>query len=293
MLHNVWRTIILLISVSQLLCGELELVRKYSFSQSVIISEPSAISFAADGGFYISVPSTGRVFRYDTSAVLLSSASGNGTDRMERPSGLARGRGFALYAADADGRKLFRLSDDLTQISSFDVEAVSGNSHFHPFAASVSKEGLLYVADETEGYILTVRQDGTAEPFFRQTSSRSVHNFKATAIAAFRNIYVSDKNTGRIHVFDRFGSSVAVFGDSIFAAPHGMAFIDSTLYVADQHTSALISFSKEGQPIDTFHISVDGASVLPGAISAERERLLVVHSGRREAAVYKVKTQSK
>jgi DNA-binding beta-propeller fold protein YncE len=263
-------------------------ISSISFEKVERFHKAGSLTFAADGGLYVSEPASGRIFRFDTSGVLISSSAGGASSRISRPEGIARGRGFALYVADTDGRQLLRFSDDLTDINTFKIDHTSQNSLFHPYAVDISKDGLLYVTDEYDGNVLVISQDGSVAPFFAQSKSSLSQFIKPYAISTLKNIYVADKKSGRIHVFDRFSTRVTVFGDSLSFSPHGLAFIDSTLFVSDTRTQAILTFTQEGAPVDTFFLSDSIGLIIPGALSSERKRLAVIHANRKDAAIYKV-----
>jgi len=68
---------------------------------------------------------------------------------------------------------------------------------------------------------------------------------EGSAVDQSRNIFIADADRDSIYKFNSFGDelqSFGSFGDDSFNEPHGVAFFDKTLYVADTGNNRIVRF---------------------------------------------------
>jgi len=282
---------LVLTTVQYSACEKVELQKKYTvlFSDNKRPFAPTSIAFAHDGGLYAADASTGKIHRFDSAGNAIVSSSSGASGRLPGLEGIARSMSFALYAVDTEARRLLSFSDNLANAVSVTIDNSLRFANFRPFAITVSKNGIVYVTDMEEGEMVTVTSDGAITTFFKESVSGKRGKFKPVAVVARENILVADAATDKIVVFDRFGNSIRSFGDSLGVTKHGIAIVDSLLFVSSHRLKCLFGFTVDGIPFDTLFFVGDSAdSFEPGALASERNKLAVVNNVDKSVSVFNV-----
>jgi hypothetical protein len=146
---------------------------------------------------------------------------GDGPMQFGNPLALTGDKEGNLYVADTENDRVVVFGADGSFIESFGAE-LDGVSLFRPYAIAAITEGdeylyygdhFIILTDSLGGRIWKLSPDGKALGLVRRAAIGGSGSFGHVAIDYYGNIYVTDRDAGSIHKFDRHLSYLVAIGD--------------------------------------------------------------------------------
>ena len=236
---------------------------------------PLALTGDKDGNLYVADTGNNRIvhLRYaEDGLVWVGEIRGPAGELLRSPSGVCLSGGL-LYVADTGNNRIIVLGTDGSLVKSLDIKTKDA-SLFRPYAISAVTEGdeflyygdhFLVITDSLGGRLWQVSPEGKTLGLVRRSGLGGSGSFDHVAIDYYGNIYVTDREAGRIHKFDRhFGYLLAIGepgkGAGEFDEPRGIAIYRrfGQIFVTERAGAQyfwvgtdLIRFSAENLVFDT------------------------------------------
>jgi hypothetical protein len=184
---------------------------------------PRAVTGNKDGDLFVADTGNDRIvhLRYVDDELVWVKELRAGTDApLRSPSGVCLSGGL-LYVADTGNNRIVVLSPDGSVVKVFDIKT-KGASLFRPYAIAAVTEGddflyyadhFLVVTDSLGNRLWQISPEGKVSGLVRRAGIGGNGSFDHVAIDYYGNIYVTDRQTGRIHKFDRHLGYLVAFGD--------------------------------------------------------------------------------
>jgi sugar lactone lactonase YvrE len=184
---------------------------------------PLALTGDKEGNLYVADTGNDRIahLRYaDDQLVWVKEIRCRDPRGLRSPSGVCLSGG-RLYVADTENDRVVVFGADGSFIESFGAE-LDGVSLFRPYAIAAITEGdeylyygdhFIILTDSLGGRIWKLSPDGKALGLVRRAAIGGSGSFGHVAIDYYGNIYVTDRDAGSIHKFDRHLSYLVAIGD--------------------------------------------------------------------------------
>jgi sugar lactone lactonase YvrE len=199
---------------------------------------PLSLTGDAEGNLYVADTGNDRIvhLRYvNDELVWVEEMRESGEYPFRSPSGICLSGG-TLYIADTENDRIVVLAADGSFLRSFRVE-MDGASLFKPYAIAAVTEGdeflyygdhFLVIVDSLGTRLWRVAPDGKALGLVRRSALGGRGIFNYVAIDYYGNVYVTDREAGLIHKFDRHLAYIVAIGDlgsgeRQFDGPRGIA----------------------------------------------------------------------
>ena len=192
---------------------------------------------------------------------------------LRRPSGLALTSNGNIIIAETNCVKLITTGWDTVMTIPW----------CHPFCVGVTKNDFILVVDNEKQKIHELTLDGQ-QVFSNQSNVSKCHmEWPAGMAIGNENIYIVDRNSHRIHIFNSnlqfltsFGNKGVKIGQMKF--PSGIVNDDNGIYVADSLNHRIQKFTYDGDCVASFgHYGCrEGELNQPTAISIDCHGILYV-----------------
>ena len=222
--------------------------------ESIPISNPQSISVDPKGNIYLADTGNNRIIKYSQEGHFIKSIGGFGWDKeqFDTPMDICAKSVLDVFIADYNNHRIERYDKDLNYISSFySDESQNENLQFgFPVGVSVSIHGELILIDSENYRLLKINSFGEPELSFGDFAEGRGKVDEPIQIELGRSdkIYVSDKTSNRIVVFDYFGNYLTEIGNGILNDPHGIYFDNSNrLWISDMENKEIYAFAETGE----------------------------------------------
>jgi uncharacterized protein (TIGR03437 family) len=242
---------------------------------SAALSRPAGIAIDSSGNLYIADNANHVVRKVSSSGTITTFAgnnqagySGDGGQanvaQLQHPNGLAIDSSGNLYIADTDNKVIRKIVLSSGIISTAVGTGGTSGVLNHPVAVAVDAAGNLYVADngnervvKVSGANITVLAGNGTAGFSGDngpSAAAQVNNPSGVTLDSIGNVYIADRNNGRIRKINTSGiiTTIAGNGRDGYSGDGGIAtsaqlnFPDSVtldssrnLYVADNNNHAI------------------------------------------------------
>lgn len=199
---------------------------------------PNAVA-ARDEYVYIADSGAGSVLRYNRYSMSLERLARPPADFLTDIKVLAD---HSFVVTDPFNSRVLRFGHD----GSLRWVFKSGEWLIHPTAVAVDeKKGLVYVADGVGGYVVVFNTVGQVIGVMADRVSEKNAPVNITSIAMGPDgLYVADKTSRAVHVFNDAGERLYFFGDEDLAEPLAVDVDeDGRVYVADGADNSIKVFS--------------------------------------------------
>lgn len=235
----------------------LTLIFLFSFGstkiENISISNPQAISVDPKGNIYLVDTGNNRILKFDGNGQFMKSVGGFGwgKEQFDMPVDICAKSGLDIFVVDYNNQRIERYDKDLNYISSFySNESNRDNLQFgYPRGISISIHGELTLIDSENNRLLRINSFGEPEFSFGDFAEGKgkLDNPFQIEIGADDRVYVSDKATDRIVVFDHFGNYLTEIGTGILRDPAGIFFDPKNrLWVANTGKKEILVFTPQG-----------------------------------------------
>ena len=216
--------------------------------------QPQAVSTDNKGNLYVADTGNHRVQKFDGQNRFVDMVGGFGWDQeqFQRPMDVCADNGLDVFVADYENRRIVRCDNQLHWISTFTARAAADErlQLGFPSSVSISIHADLYVVDSENGRVLKLNSLWQPELSFGNYDWGEGGLSEPASIYVARDdrIYVSDRQAGRISLYDYFGTFLQHLGESVLKRPAGLC-VDTkgTIWVADSERQQVLAFSRSGR----------------------------------------------
>jgi tripartite motif-containing protein 71 len=217
---------------------------------------PQGVATDSSGNVYIADTSNNRVFKFNSSGVLIKEwgSYGTGDGQFNSPRDLAVDSSMNTYVVDTANNRIQKFDSTGTFVSKWGSNG-TGNGQFNtPQGIVVDSSDYIYVADSTNNRIQKFDADGTYQTEWGTagTGDGQFNSPQAVAVDSSDNIFVADTNNNRIQKFDADGNYQSEFGsygtgDGLLRNPRGIG-IDASgyIYISDTTNNRVQKFDSSG-----------------------------------------------
>ena len=188
---------------------------------------PTSVKPRADGTFWVVAFGSNEVLRFDPNFRLLDSFKG-GLEGFDRPYDIVETDDGSLFISEYGANRIAKCSQSGDKLKTFGVKGRGNGQLLGPQYMAADGRGYLWVTDWGNSRVDRFDLDGN----FIQSI---VGIPQPTGIAVREDkLYVSDKSTQRILIYDLSGNQLSTVGEGILEDPEGLSFTArGTLLVAD------------------------------------------------------------
>ena len=185
-------------------------------------NNPLALTGDKEGDLFVADTGNNRIahLRYENDRLVWVKEIRAPADQpLSGPSGISLSGGL-LYAADTGNNRIAVFRPDGSFVRSF-VPEFRGARLFKPFAVAAVSEGdewvyyaeyFITVTDSLGQRLWKIAPDGEVLGLVRRSGLGGAGSFDHVAIDYYGNVYVTDRNEGLIHKFDRYLAYVVAIG---------------------------------------------------------------------------------
>lgn len=173
---------------------------------------PMGVAYDDQGGGYVSDTSTGSIFRFSPSEVVVAEF---GKGQLNRPNGMVFDAVHRrLYVADTLNHQIAVYSADGQPLARLGKRGSAPGEFNFPLDLDLGPNGELVVLDSLNARVQVLKQDGSFIRMFgeRGTALGSFQLPKAIAVDGFGHIYVTDSRAHRFVTFDMQGNYLQTIG---------------------------------------------------------------------------------
>lgn len=238
-----------------------------------------------------------RVFAADGSPVGSFGSYGTGAAKLDRPRDLAIGDDGLVYVADTGNHRVQVFARDGRFVGSWSGRGTDPGRLLEPIGIDVGA-GVVAVAESGNDRVTIFNKRGSLVRILGGEDGTLVEP-GGVALDADGRCYVTDRGTGRVHVFAPDGTHERAFADfgphpGLLAKAEGIALRDDRLYVADTDNHRVQVFTRSGEPLYSLGLHVvrphegEGRLHYPShvAVSPSGDRLVVVESFEDRAQIF-------
>jgi|WetSurMetagenome_2_1015567.scaffolds.fasta_scaffold51347_1 DNA-binding beta-propeller fold protein YncE len=187
------------------------------------LRNPLALTGDKEGNLYVADTGNDRVARLryaNDELVWVDEIRGGDPRGLRRPSGVCLSGG-KLYVADTDNDRIVVFDPDGAMVESFGAE-LGGASLYRPYAVAAITAGdeylyygdhFIVLTDSLGARLWKLSPDGKALALVRRGAIGGKGSFGHVAIDYYGNVYVTDREAGLIHKFDRHLAYIVAIGD--------------------------------------------------------------------------------
>lgn len=244
------------------------LVEEYRFGSFVAAASVSADQF---GNVYVADAGASTLVKYDIRGRKLAEVGGPGwgDEQFDRPMGIDARQGLAVYVADMGNNRVSRFDRDLHFMAALN----GGESGIDPgfgYPSDVAQSSLeqLFILDGENSRVIAVRAFNAVERVFGGIDAGEGRLQDPVALATDGAKLLFVLESGRVAVFDYFGSYLRQFGRGLFADAQGLAVTEDRVLVVT--SDALHFFAPSGEHLGSIG---HGAMVLAGETGEFRDAI--------------------
>ncbi len=188
---------------------------------------PTSVRPRPDGTFWVVAFGSNEILKYDANFRLLSSYKG-GLRGFDGPYDLVEAADGSLFVSEFGANRIAKLNARGETVATFGTAGRGDGALLGPQYLALDRRGMLWVTDWGNDRVVRFSADGKFMQVIPGIDG-------PTGIAAYEDkLYVSEKNTQRIRIFDLNGNELSTVGAGALKDPEGLSFTDDgTLLVAD------------------------------------------------------------
>lgn len=236
----------------------LTLIFLFSFGsekiENIPFSGPQALSIDPKENIYVADTGNNRIIKFNKNGQFIRAVGGFGWEKeqFDTPGDVCARSGLDIFITDYNNHRIERYDKDLNYISSmYSDESKSEDLQFgYPRGISISIHGELTIIDSENKRLLKINSFGEPEVSFGNFAEGKgkLDNPSQIEIGSDDKIYVSDKATSRIVVYDYFGNYFTEIGTGILKDPNGIFFDNNDrLWIADSGNREIFAFNNQGE----------------------------------------------
>ncbi len=212
------------------------LVEEYRFGSFIAAASVSADQF---GNIYVADAGASTLVKFDIRGRKLAETGGPGwsDEQFDRPMGIDARQGLAVYVADMGNHRISRFDRDLHFMAALSgSEATIDPGFGYPIDVAQSSLEQLFILDGENSRVLAVRAFNTVERVFGGIDAGEGRLQDPVALATDGGKLLFVLESGRVAVFDYFGSYQRQFGRGIFTDARGLAVTADRVLVVTPDT---------------------------------------------------------
>ncbi|HUI70812.1 MAG TPA: NHL repeat-containing protein, partial [Spirochaetia bacterium] len=188
---------------------------------------PTSVRSRPDGSFWVVAFGSNEVLRFDPDFKLLSVVRG-GLAGLDHPYDVAEADDGTLYISEYGANRIAKCTPAGEKIATFGQTGRTDGMLVGPQYLALDGKGYLWVTDWGNSRVVRYDLDG------RFVQSISGINGPTGIAVNDDRLYVSERATKRILVYDLSGNPLGTLGDDVLSGPEGISFTpDGMLMVAD------------------------------------------------------------
>ena len=169
--------------------------------------------------------------------------------------GMAVSPNGTIFVFDCNTHQIHVFDAQRKHVKTFGGQGTGPGQLFSPRGLATSADGLLFVANYSNGCVDIFREDGT---FVRRIGQGQIQGPLDVTVHTNGQVYVADSSNHRVAVLTQNGQLVRTFGSKgsgagQFSSPHDIAISpDGQLYVSDHSNSQVQVFTADGTYVREF-----------------------------------------
>lgn len=258
-------------------------------------SEPSAVAVDGSGNIYIADTNHDRIVKLSPEGKFAKEMGGFGfgPGQFSHPTGLSVERGLNLYVADSQNKRAQLFDLNLNFVASIQpAETLDFHGLGTTYDVALSPTGDFYVSDtwndcvvELDNFYAYKSKVGSFE-----AGQGKLTNPQGLTVDAHGNLYVADQGSGRVCVYDDFGTFDKLIGAGALSGPADLAVLGNEIYICDQTQSQILCYSLKGELLwkqGTPGV-LKGELGTPAGVAATPFRLYVIEKGNDRLQVFEI-----
>jgi DNA-binding beta-propeller fold protein YncE len=200
---------------------------------------PTSVRPRKDGSFWVVAFGSNEVLKFDPNFRLLDSFKG-GLEGFDRPYDVVEADDGTLFVSEYGANRIARCSQNGEKIRTFGTKGRGNGQLLGPQYLAADGRGYLWVTDWGNSRVDRFDLDGN---FIQSISGIP----QPTGIAAHEDrLYVSDRSSQRVLIYDLSGNPLSSVGEGILESPEGLSFTArGSLLVADGNRSRECDLERE------------------------------------------------
>jgi DNA-binding beta-propeller fold protein YncE len=196
-------------------------------ASGALFKRPTSVRPRPDGSFWIVAFGSNEILHFDPNFRLIETFKG-GLEGFDRPYDLLETPDGSLYVSEYGGDRIARLSPRGDKIATFGAKGSGAGQLLGPQYMTLDERGYIWVTDWGNSRVARFDRNGT----FMQSIAGLA---SPTGVAAHEGrLFVSEKASSRVRIFDLSGNALASIGEGTLEAPEGLSFTSGgELLVAD------------------------------------------------------------
>lgn len=258
---------------------------------------PQAVSVDANGNIYVADTGNHRIQKFDSQGRFLTMIGGFGWthEQFQRPVDICADNNLDVFIADYENRRIARCDKELHWITTFSARETENEKLRlgFPVAVGISIHSDLFIVDAENRRILKLNTQRVPELSFGDFDWGQGVLLEPVSLCVSRDdrVYVSDRQAGRISVYDYFGTFLYNWGETNIKQPAGLCMDErGVLWVADSGHQQIFAFDRAGHlllqwggPGDKF-----GAFQNPNDVAVFQNRLYVADTGNHRIQIFAI-----
>ena len=261
------------------------------------LRHPQALSVDDNGHIYVADSGNNRIQKFDSQGRFLTMIGGFGwaNEQFQRPVDVCADNNLDVFIADYENRRIARCDKELhwiTVYASLETEDEKLRLGF-PSSVGISIHGDLYVVDAENKRVLKLNTQRIPELSFGDFDWGQGVLAEPMSLCVVRDdrIFVSDRQAGRISVYDYFGTFLYNWGEISIKHPAGLCMDASgVLWVADPGQQQILAFDRGGHLVLQWGGPGEklGAFQNPNDVAVFQNRLYVADTDNHRIQVFEI-----
>ncbi|MCF7802733.1 MAG: NHL repeat-containing protein [Candidatus Marinimicrobia bacterium] len=252
---------------------------------------PGAIAVTTDGVIYLTDPGRNRILKLAPDGRVLDTRGRFGwqPEEYDVPADIALAQNLNLYVADYNNSRLQMYDRNMNFIRTVPLENADEGVVYYPLSVDQAPGGWLYVLDTEQNQILQLNPQGNLLQSLGTFTElgRFMQNASKMQVSPKGNLWVLAERTGKILIFDRFGTLKRTVRDSSITSPVGVAFAPKSNYVLNRTRVLTRISSKDFFPEKTLALQLEESQNATD-ITAARGVLYILATNPPEIYVYRI-----
>ncbi len=247
---------------------------------------PQGLAIDPAGNVYVADTGNNRIQKFapDGTPIAQMGGLGSGNQQFDAPLGICASNGLFEWVADYNNQRLQRLDRNLNAAGTLaSDENWPLRFQFQlPVDVVESGQGDLFVADGARNEV--VKFDSFHKPVAvfggLDAGEHRIQEIGKIALRATERIFVSDRLTAAVLIFDYFGNFLGVLRCPDFQEPFGLAVWakQAILFVSDAQSGRIFAFDVSGQnePVRILDAGKQFRLKRPVALAVFKQKLFVL-----------------